>query len=92
MNEDDFPRTVYRQAFLTELLAPVPEEVMHAGKRLSSLEVHNSQGHERYRLHFEDGSSDSFDIVFGADGIHGRLRKHVVGPHHPSAEPTPCGQ
>jgi 2-polyprenyl-6-methoxyphenol hydroxylase-like FAD-dependent oxidoreductase len=29
---------------------------------------------------FEDGSTDSFDLAFGADGIHSRLRELVAGP------------
>ncbi|KAJ6459566.1 putative kynurenine 3-monooxygenase [Mycena sanguinolenta] len=39
--------------------------------------------------HFEDGSSARGDILIGADGIHSKVRAHVLGPSDPA--PTYMG-
>ena len=34
-------------------------------------------------LHFEDGSGADADLVIGADGIHSKVRAHLLGPEPP---------
>src|SRR5690606_5344227 len=41
------------------------------------------QDEARVVLHFESGEEESFDGVVGADGIHSRVRDHVVPPVPP---------
>jgi salicylate hydroxylase len=60
---------------LRVLLEPLPEESLHASKRLLSIK----QVADKLEVAFEDGTVETFDAVIGADGIHGRVRNHVLG-------------
>ncbi|KAI0450742.1 hypothetical protein F5B21DRAFT_507928 [Xylaria acuta] len=80
--------TVHRAEYLRELLADVPQERMHASKKLSSVD-RNSDG--TLTLHFSDGTIHHCDILIGADGIRNTVRKLILGEHDPAASPRNTG-
>ncbi|KAJ7683270.1 putative kynurenine 3-monooxygenase [Mycena olivaceomarginata] len=51
------------------------------GVRIASIEDHD----DSVTLHFEDGTTARGDILIGADGIHSKVREHVLG----ASAPTP---
>lgn len=76
---------VHRASLLRELLAPLPESILYPNKKLCKIEPQD----DSVRLTFEDGHSDTFDAVIGADGIFSFVRKHVIGSD--ADKPTPAG-
>ena len=83
---DNLVSIVHRAAFLHELLLGVPEDRMHASKKLVKVD----EGQD-LTLHFQDGSTHDCDILIGADGIHSRVRKFVLGEDDPAASPVCAG-
>ncbi|KAI1771031.1 FAD/NAD(P)-binding domain-containing protein [Hypoxylon cercidicola] len=79
---------VHRAAFLRELLADVPDERMHASKKLDRTERLQDGS---IRLHFTDGSTHECDILVGADGIHSTVRELVLGEADLAAAPRNTG-
>ncbi|KAI1772912.1 FAD/NAD(P)-binding domain-containing protein [Hypoxylon cercidicola] len=79
---------VQRAAFVRELLADVPPERMHAFKKLDRVD-HNSDG--SITLCFTDGTTHDCDVLIGADGIHSKVRKLVLGEDDPAASPRNTG-
>jgi salicylate hydroxylase len=79
---------VHRADFLRELLADVPQERMHASKKLARVETVEDQS---ITLHFTDGTKHECDILVGADGIHSTVRKLVLGEDDPAAHPRNTG-
>lgn len=79
---------VHRAAFLRELLADVPPERMHAGKKLEKVDQ-NSNG--SIVLCFADGTYHECDILIGADGIRSTVRKIILGANDPAASPRNTG-
>ncbi|KAI1134909.1 salicylate hydroxylase [Hypoxylon sp. FL0543] len=65
---------MHRASLLRELLAPIPQELLHTNKKLTSI----SPGAECVHISFEDGSTYTYDAVIGADGIFSNVRKHVL--------------
>ncbi|KAI0153309.1 salicylate hydroxylase [Xylariaceae sp. FL1272] len=65
---------VHRASFLRELLAPIPQEALHANRKVKSVQS-SSIGES---IIFDDGHAEIFDAVIGADGIFSVVRKHVV--------------
>ncbi|KAF8134181.1 hypothetical protein K438DRAFT_1883381, partial [Mycena galopus ATCC 62051] len=53
---------------------------VHYGVRLTHIE----DGADGVTARFEDGSSAQGDILIGADGIHSKVREHVLGPSAPT--------
>ncbi|KAI0130540.1 hypothetical protein BJ170DRAFT_594049 [Xylariales sp. AK1849] len=82
-------RTVGRQDLLTELLAGVPPRRMHTNTRLTSI-TQGSAGNGLI-LTFADGTQKKYDVVIGADGVHGKTRAHVIGPDDLALNPRPSG-
>jgi salicylate hydroxylase len=39
------------------------------------------------KIHFQDNTTHTADAVIGADGIHGYVRTHILGPSHPALKP-----
>ncbi|KAI1758564.1 FAD/NAD(P)-binding domain-containing protein [Hypoxylon sp. FL1150] len=70
--------TMDRALLLQVLLSLLSEDILHASKRVKSLEQTESD----VRVTFEDGTDARFDAVIGADGIFSSVRKHVVGEEH----------
>lgn len=82
------PGTIlHRASILRELLAPVPEEVLHANKRLAKI----SDVDDEIQIVFEDGTVGKFDAVIGADGIFGAVRQHVVQDFEGDHTASPAG-
>ncbi|KAI9654327.1 MAG: hypothetical protein M1821_006643 [Bathelium mastoideum] len=79
---------VHRAAFLQELLANVPQERMHAGKKLEKIDP-NSDG--SITLRFADGTTHDCDILIGADGIRSTVRKFILGANDPAVSPRNTG-
>ncbi|KAI2467336.1 FAD/NAD(P)-binding domain-containing protein [Annulohypoxylon bovei var. microspora] len=79
---------VHRANFLQELLADVPEDRMHASKKLEKMERAEDGS---IILHFTDGSTHECDILVGADGIHSTVRKLILGTDDPAASPRNTG-
>ncbi|KAI4150841.1 MAG: hypothetical protein LQ340_003864 [Diploschistes diacapsis] len=68
--------TIHRAALLRELLAPLPQESLHADKKLEKIEEFNDGS---LKLQFQDSSSTVVDTLIGADGIFGSVREHILG-------------
>lgn len=69
--------TVHRAKFLDALVALVPPERAHFGKRLESMDDQTSEaGH--LILHFKDGTTVEADAVISADGVHSHTRDYVL--------------
>ncbi|OTA68363.1 salicylate hydroxylase [Hypoxylon sp. EC38] len=65
---------MHRASLLRELLAPIPQELLHTNKKLTTI----SPTAECVQISFEDGSTYIYDAVIGADGIFSNVRKHVL--------------
>lgn len=77
---------VHRAALLRELLAPIPAELLHPNKKLTSMEE-DANG---LTLRFQDGTVDHADALIGADGIFGFVREYLLGDD-PSSKPVAAG-
>ncbi|KAI1452316.1 FAD/NAD(P)-binding domain-containing protein [Annulohypoxylon moriforme] len=82
-------KNVSRQAFLTEMLKGVPPRMMHPGTRITS--VTESPSGQGLLLTFADGAQMMYDIVIGADGIHGFTRRLIFGSDLSLVKPRPTG-
>ncbi|KAI0206946.1 salicylate hydroxylase [Astrocystis sublimbata] len=67
---------VHRASLLNELVAPLPQDILHPNKALVSIEAVPDS--HRVRVVFKDGNTDEFDAVIGADGIFSVVRVHVL--------------
>ncbi|KAI1348436.1 FAD/NAD(P)-binding domain-containing protein [Xylaria sp. FL0043] len=76
--------TMNRAPLLQTLLSLLPKEMLHAGKRLKSLEQIDSG----VRATFEDGTDEHFDALIGADGIFSSVRDHLLGGKEHAASPA----
>ncbi len=61
------------------LLAALPAELIHLGKKLVGLD----QARPQVALTFADGSRAQADAVVGADGVHSVVRDIIIGPDAP---------
>lgn len=77
---------VHRVNLLEALLADIPEERMHASKKLQKIEQDNS-----LTVYFTDGTTHECDILIGADGIHSIVRKFVLDENDAAASPQNSG-
>ncbi|KAH8891216.1 salicylate hydroxylase [Thozetella sp. PMI_491] len=76
-----------RAPLLRELVALLPGEILHAGKKLTSLE----QTASGVTITFADGSTAYFDAVIGADGIFSTVREHVLQESAAKHAASPAG-
>ncbi|KAI1800519.1 FAD/NAD(P)-binding domain-containing protein [Daldinia bambusicola] len=79
--------TLNRAPFLEALLSLLPGEMLHAGKRVKSLD----QTASGVTIAFEDGTDAHFDAVIGADGIFSSTRNYVVGEEPEKYAASPAG-
>lgn len=77
---------VHRASLLRELLVPLPSEVLHVNKKLTSL----SETHDGASATFADGAVEQFDAVIGADGIFGFVRNYVLQDKDNKYGPSPA--
>lgn len=80
--------SVHRARFLDELVALVPEEVSHFGKKLENIE----DGEDHVILRFEDGTTAKHSAVIGCDGVKSRTREILLGKDHSATRPTFSGK
>jgi salicylate hydroxylase len=80
-------QNVYRAKFLNVLAALVPRSISHFDKRLTAIEDRE----DGVRMQFADGTTAEADCVIGADGVHSRIRKHILGAEDPAANPVFSG-
>ncbi|GAW16537.1 hypothetical protein ANO14919_059670 [Xylariales sp. No.14919] len=64
----------YRASLLRQLLRPLPEEGLHANKKLTS--IFEKDG--KVEVRFTNDTSMTCDAVVGADGIFSTVRDHVL--------------
>lgn len=65
--------TAHRADLVQALLAAVPAERIRPGRRCVALE----ESDDGVRIRFADGTSETADIVIGADGIHSVVRNSI---------------
>lgn len=75
--------SVHRAKFLDAMSKHVPKHVSHFGKRLKHIETLPTGSARLVRMHFEDESTFDTDVVIGYDGIHSRVREHILGKRAP---------
>ncbi|KAI1394474.1 FAD/NAD(P)-binding domain-containing protein [Hypoxylon trugodes] len=79
--------TLNRAPLLQALLSLLPGNMLHAAKRVRSLE----QSDSGVTVAFEDGTDAHFDAVIGADGIFSSIRNFVVGEKPEKYAASPAG-
>lgn len=77
---------VHRASLLRELLVPLPNEVLHVKKKLTSL----SETLDGVSVTFADEEVEQFDAVIGADGIFGFVRNYVLQDKDNKYGPSPA--
>ncbi|KAI1148736.1 hypothetical protein F4825DRAFT_80893 [Nemania diffusa] len=88
--EQDYrERMVDPQKLLDELLRGTPPRMIHASSRIASItEISPGGG---VMMTFVGGTQKKYDIVVGADGVHGITREFVLGPDDPALRPQNTG-
>ena len=71
--------TIHRADLLAALTAQLPEGALVLGKDATGLDTTSDAA----TLHFADGTSETFDLVVGADGIHSAVRTALWGEDSP---------
>lgn len=71
--------TIHRADIIEALAEQFPLEHIHFGQRIRAL----TQDGQGVQLQLADGTSPSFDVVIGADGIHSRVRTALFGEESP---------
>jgi 2-polyprenyl-6-methoxyphenol hydroxylase-like FAD-dependent oxidoreductase len=78
--KSDLPAIVLHRARLQEeLLRALPPDSIQLGHVFESFE----QRSDVIAAKFADGSSDEFDLLIGADGLHSRVREHLLNDGPP---------
>ncbi|KAI0128350.1 hypothetical protein BJ170DRAFT_621258 [Xylariales sp. AK1849] len=86
--------TVGRYELLSLLASRIDHGRARFRKKLVKIEqvAEEGEGGDGHAtLLFEDGTTDSASVVIGCDGIHSSVRKCMLGPGHPAAEPRFAG-
>ncbi|KAK6829490.1 hypothetical protein PG987_010074 [Apiospora arundinis] len=79
--------TLNRAPLLQTLLSLLPKDILHARKRVRSVE----QTEGGVTVAFEDNTDALFDAVIGADGIFSSVRNYVVGEDAEEHTASPAG-
>ncbi|KAI1114125.1 hypothetical protein F5Y14DRAFT_191640 [Nemania sp. NC0429] len=82
-------RIVDPQRFLDELLRGTPPRMIHANSPISAVTEMSPGG--GVLLNFVGGQQKKYDIVVGADGVHGITREFVLGADDPATKPQHTG-
>ncbi|KAI1259042.1 FAD/NAD(P)-binding domain-containing protein [Xylariaceae sp. FL1019] len=81
-------KTIERQAFLDALMKDTPPRSIHRNSRIATVtEALNGA----VVIAFADGTEKKYDVVVGADGLHGITRKFVLGVNESSLQPQHTG-
>lgn len=80
--------SVHRARFLDELVALVPKNIAHFGKKLISID----EGLDSVTLHFTDGTAATHSAMIGCDGVKSVTRALVLGKDNPATNPTFSGK
>lgn len=70
--------TIHRGDLLKALEARLPDEAIRLGSKVVDIDVDDHP-----TIRFEDGSSETVDVVVGGDGIHSAVRRSLFGDDHP---------
>lgn len=81
--------SVHRAHFLDELVALIPNEYCHFGKRLEKV---TQKPDGKVEMEFHDGSTAEADAVISCDGVKSVSRKILLGQDHPELNPTFSGK
>ncbi|KAI0111165.1 hypothetical protein GGR51DRAFT_67825 [Nemania sp. FL0031] len=87
--QDYKERMVDPQKLLDELLRGTPPRMIHASSRIASITDISPGG--GVMLTFVGGTQKKYDVVVGADGVHGISREFVLGPDDPALRPQNTG-
>ncbi|GAT19461.1 salicylate hydroxylase [Aspergillus luchuensis] len=79
--------TLRRADFLAALVALVPPEIVHFGKRLNQL----TETTDGVRLQFEDGTIAMADVVVGCDGIKSKVKESMLPEESAAKQPRYSG-
>ncbi len=71
--------TIHRADLLQSLRDQLPDELVSLGACVQSVKLEKDSS----IIIFDDGSSKSFDLIIGADGIHSAVRKSLFGADDP---------
>ncbi|GGX45171.1 FAD-dependent monooxygenase [Saccharospirillum salsuginis] len=71
--------TIHRGDLLKALENRLPDRAIRLGAKASRVVTDEA----RPRIEFEDGTSETVDLVIGGDGIHSAVRTSVFGEDHP---------
>ncbi|KAI1809532.1 salicylate hydroxylase [Poronia punctata] len=80
---------VHRASLLSELVAPLPRDLLHTNKKLASIAPVPAT--HRVAVNFEDGTSDEFDGVIGSDDVHSLARLYMLQSEADKYAATPAG-
>ncbi|KAI0155509.1 hypothetical protein BJ166DRAFT_530680 [Pestalotiopsis sp. NC0098] len=82
-------RTVHRAHLIQGLMEDaIPTERIHYGKRLSGIGEDPITRKVTVTFNDKEADSESFDVVFGSEGVSSLTRKFILGPDHPAASPV----
>ncbi|CAH0044706.1 unnamed protein product [Clonostachys solani] len=85
--KEDPELIVHRASLLRELLAPLPESILHPNKKMTSI-VSTDTG---VKVFFADGTEYEFDAVIGADGVFSIVRDYVLSDKSKQYSASPAG-
>lgn len=71
-----------------ELLATLAEEMGSEHARFNKSLVTYEQDIHNVQLTFKDGSVETASVLVGCDGIHSKVRSHLVGANSPVSKPV----
>lgn len=80
--------SLQRARFLDELVALIPSNIAHFGKKLVSMD----EGEDSATLHFTDGTIATHSAAIGCDGVKSITRQIVLGKDNPATNPTFTGK
>ncbi|KAH8647724.1 hypothetical protein BX600DRAFT_475776 [Xylariales sp. PMI_506] len=81
-------RSVHRAHFIEGLLEDESlRERLHFAKRLVSIAADDAETNT-VTASFADGTTESFDLMFGAEGVKSPARRFILGADHPAADPV----